>query len=371
MFTARAFFRIYIPLSLMNGKFREYLAHIAERINLVEGAAGIKRVIIELHRHGKMSLRNLARTTRMAPPVVSLIINKLCDDSLLYRDKNGILFTESGMIYTEQEARIRSLPVQDCIPCKGTGLEIDTHGMHQDLKKALEILAATRPSADVTLDQAKCTSGTMLSRLLLLHAWHAFDGTDIMFLGDDDFMSIACCLEEFRQDYFIPLNEQDELPFSISVLEIDERIREGINAKYQHLRDDPSANIARKYDARDPLPVEYRHQHDVGFIDPPYTLPGFILFFSRIAASLRNEKGSKLFVSFGHVDSDLTCQMQEIMIDSGFMLEQVIPGFNKYEGGNIIGNQSRMMVLVASGCIKPPIPPSERYTGMMYTHDVK
>ncbi|MBD3186858.1 putative methyltransferase [Candidatus Bathyarchaeota archaeon] len=355
----------------MNGKFREYLARIAKRINLVEGASGIKQVIIELHRHGKMSLRNLAKSTRMAPPIVSLIINKLCDDGLLYRDKNGILFTESGMMYTEQQAGIRSLPVQDCIPCKGTGLEIDVRGMHQGLKKALETLAATRPSADVTLDQAKCTPGTMLSRLLLLHAWHALDGTDIMFLGDDDFMSIACCLEEFRQDYFIPLNEQDDLPFSISVLEIDGRIRDGINAKYQHLRDDPSAIIALKYDARNPLPLKFRYQHDVGFIDPPYTLAGFTLFFSRIAAALRNEKGSKLFVSFGHVDSDLTRQMQEIMINSGFLLEQVIPGFNKYEGGNIIGNQSRIMVLVASGDIKPPIPPGEGYAGVLYTNDFK
>nr|MDO8114346.1 bis-aminopropyl spermidine synthase family protein [Candidatus Sigynarchaeota archaeon] len=349
----------------MNETAKQYLGQIAKDVNLEEGVNGIKRILVELHRSATMSLRDLAEATRFPPPVVSLVLNKLSNDGMVHRDKFGARYTEQGMKYVEMELGIMSLSTVACDGCDGTGFELDPEGRHSRLFESLEEIVSARPNADVTLDQAKCTVDTLARRLLLLHAWHAFDGTSILFLGDDDFVSISSCIPEFTMDYFItdPLNQKP--PFQATVLDIDDRIIAKINelAKGMMVRN----LAARQDDVRQPLPADLRHAFDVVFTDPPYTVNGCKLFLSRAIDALKAERGSRIFLSFGHLPPFTMQTLQKMILDAGLSIEALYPAFNRYEGGNIIGNMSQLMVLSAGANVQPPHATDQAFSDSVYT----
>nr|MDO8115845.1 bis-aminopropyl spermidine synthase family protein [Candidatus Sigynarchaeota archaeon] len=213
----------------MKREVADYLGSISRDIKLDEGVNGIKKVLVALHRAGKASIRDLAGKTHIAPPVISLLSTKLAESGLIHRDASGIRFTERGMKYVEVEMQIVSLELNACPCCAGTSFEIDVDGIHQQIFARLEDITKHRPEADVSLDQVKCTPETILRRLFILHDEGAFDGTRLLFLGDDDFMSISTCIKEFLSDYFIQHERDISAPFMVEALDIDPRIVEGIN----------------------------------------------------------------------------------------------------------------------------------------------
>jgi hypothetical protein len=342
----------------------KYLTFVARDINLAEGPLGVKRVLVALHRAGRSSVRDLATATRLPPPVISLLLTKLSADGMLHRDKSGAQFTEHGMRYAELDLGIASLPAGGCECCDSTGVDIGDD-KYEALLEALEAIRDERPDADVTLDQVKCTVDTIARRLLLLHGWQAFDGTSILFLGDDDFVSVSSCLPAFADEFFIPDMQSGKLPFSITVADIDERILGAIRslAKAKSI-----SNLATfTYDAREPLPPELAGRFDVVFMDPPYTLNGAKLFLSRGMAALSGLKGGRIFLSFGHVSVDVMQSLLGLINEAGLVIEALIPSFNKYEGGNILGNVSQMVVLSTGAGIEPPIATDESFLEQIYT----
>ncbi len=344
-----------------------YLESIARDIKLAEGVNGIKRVLVALHRAGKASIHDLAVDTRIAPPIISLLTTKLAESGLVHRDSSGIRFTERGMKYVESEMQIVSLAVNPCQCCAGTSIETDAGGIHQRLFERLEFIVKARPSADVALDQVKCTTETILRRLLLFHEEGAFDGTRILFLGDDDFISVSACAKEFLSDYFIQPEGEVSAPFSVTAIDVDPRI---VGANQAIAKDMNVKNLSSHvHDAREPLPNALKDSFDVVFIDPPYTLAGCKLFLSRAIDALVKQNGSKIFLSFGHVSSTVLQAVQRLVVQSGLFIERAIPSFNEYEGGNIIANMSQMLVLAASGKLVPCIPSNEYFSESMYTND--
>jgi predicted methyltransferase len=349
----------------MNIETARYLSGIARDVKLDEGAAGIKRMLVELHRKGSISIRDMAQATRLPPPVISLVLTKMSVDGLVHRDKTGTRFTEKGLKYVEAEMGIVSLPTVSCVSCGGTGIELDPDGRHSRLYERLEAIIEARPAADVTVDQAKCTIDTLARRLLFLHAWHAFDGTSILFLGDDDFVSIAACSPEFCDDYFIPDVDASVKPFKATVLDIDTRILGKIDELAAQVLAPNLTTVV--HDVRKPLPVDLRHQFDVVFTDPPYTLDGCTLFLSRAIDALRQEKGTRIFLSFGHVSQDVMQKIQSMIVETGLVIEAAYPAFNEYEGGNIIGNMSQMLVLTSGDHVRPSVDPDTAFKGELYT----
>jgi N4-bis(aminopropyl)spermidine synthase len=349
----------------MQDEIKTYLARIARDIDLDEGVNGIKDILIELHRLGNASVKTLADSTRLPPPAISLVLTKLSDDGLIDRNKSGVRYTEQGIKYVESEMGILSLKTVWCEACDGRGIEIAPDQRHTQLVERLEEIAAARPEADVTLDQAKCTVETIARRLIFLHEWHAFDGKDILFLGDDDFISVATVMPEFLQDYFISDASIARTPFSVTVIDVDDRIlgKIGALARQEKARELRTVN----HDIRQPLPPELLHRFDVIFTDPPYTVNGCKLFLSRAIDALREEKGSKIFLSFGHLPPVLMKDIQKMILDAGLVIESLIPAFNEYEGGNIIGNMSQMMVLCAGEEVHPPHPTRDEFTDDIYT----
>ncbi|MHA1794348.1 MAG: bis-aminopropyl spermidine synthase family protein [Promethearchaeota archaeon] len=354
----------------MKSDFKSYLNKIAKDLNFNEGAGGIKQILVEIYRHGKISLRDLSRKTLFSPVLVSLIITRLVDDFLLFRDKKGICYTQEGMKYIEEKLNIRSLAINPCECCEGTGIEISVGDIHEELFNEMLKIIEARPEPDVSLDQAKCTPETLVRRLLLMHDYHTFDGTEILFLGDDDFMTNACMAKSFLSDYFVYHDRARNTPFHVTVVEVDERIVNAIG-NFDGVRDNERVEIIQ-HDLRNPLPKRLQGKHDVVFIDPPYTYNGARLFFSRAIDGLRKEKGSRIFFSFGHVDASILRKIQVMIVESGFIIENMIPAFNVYEGANVLNNVSQMMVLksVTEDLISP-LGNDKIDDGLIYTAENK
>ncbi|NMC04264.1 MAG: bis-aminopropyl spermidine synthase family protein [Candidatus Lokiarchaeota archaeon] len=345
-----------------------YLAQVARDVNLCEGAAGIKRILVELHRRGTMSIHDMAEATRLPPPTISLILNRLSADGIVHRDKAGARFTEKGMKHVEAGMGIMSLGTVSCGSCDGTGYELDPGNRHSRLFDRIDKIVESRPDADVTVDQAKCTGETIARRLLLLHAWHVFDGNSILFLGDDDFISVAACSPEFLEDYFISDPSIASKPFDVTVIDIDPRILGKIDALGKQLLATNLTTIEQ--DVRRPLPPGLRNKFDIVFTDPPYTFNGCKLFLSRAIDALKHEKGSRVFLSFGHVSQDMMQQIQALIVQLGFVIDAIYPRFNRYEGGNIIGNMSQLLVLTLGENVHSPINVDEDYHAMLYTASI-
>nr|MDO8086102.1 bis-aminopropyl spermidine synthase family protein [Candidatus Sigynarchaeum springense] len=349
----------------MNQEIERYLGSIAREVKLGEGAAGIKRMLVELHRKGNASIRDMADATRLPPPAISLVLTKLSADGLVHRDKSGARFTEKGMKYVEAEMGIWSLSTVSCYACDGTGYELDPEKRHSRLFERLEAIAEARPEVDVTVDQAMCTVDTLARRLLLLHAWHAFDGNAILFLGDDDFVSIAACAPEFTEDYFITDPGIPIKPFTVTVLDIDARIIDKVEELASHALARNLSTVV--HDLRKPLPAGLKDRFDIVFLDPPYTLNGCKLFLSRAIDALQKKTGSRVFLSFGHVSLETMHEIQSLIVQSGLVIEASFPGFNRYEGGNIIGNMSQMLVLCAGEHVHPVVPADTEFSSEIYT----
>lgn len=180
-------------------------------------------------------------------------------------------------------------------------------------------------------DQFTATPETVFKRAGLLKHFEDINNKKLLFLGDDDFTSIAVAL----------MGKSDE----IVVLDIDERILE----KIKFLSDKHSLNIKTvKHDLRKTLPKELLNKFDVVFTDPPYTGEGVRLFVSR-SISVLNSKNTtaRIYLCYGNSDraKERFIPIYRSIIDSGLMIRYVFDKFNRYYGAESIGSTSSLFVL--------------------------
>lgn len=211
-------------------------------------------------------------------------------------------------------------------------------------KQAVELLktiSSKRPSPERRYDQFTATIETTARRASLLQFFGDVEGKRLLFLGDDDFTSIAVAnLGSAR---------------SIMVVDIDNRILSGIEA----VSDNHNLGIKTvHYDARKKLPAELRDKFDVVFTDPPYTTEGIELFTSRAIESLdKANKAARIYVCYGNSDraKERFLPIYEIFTNSGLMTRWVFDKFNRYHGAESIGSASSLFVTEATPKTKPTI----------------
>ena len=205
----------------------------------------------------------------------------------------------------------------------------------------LERLTDQRPPSERKYDQFTATIETTARRASLLSFLGDIQDKRLLFLGDDDFTSIACA----------NLREAKE----VFVVDIDERILENI----RNISENNSLGIRTlKYDARQKLPKELIGKFDVIFIDPPYTSKGVGLFVSRAIELLdRDNKAARVYVCYGNSDmaKERFLAIYEVFINSGLMMRWVFDKFNRYQGAESIGSSSSLFIAEVTPKTKPII----------------
>lgn len=126
-----------------------------------------------------------------------------------------------------------------------------------------------RPVSKRIFDQFTTTIETTAKRAALLDFLGDIRAKRVLFLGDDDFTSVATANIKSAKD--------------IAVVDIDERILDSIGA----ISDELNLGIKRvKHDLRKPTPIDLKGKFDIVFTDPPYTPEGIRLFVSRAVEAL-------------------------------------------------------------------------------------
>lgn len=209
-----------------------------------------------------------------------------------------------------------------------------------------------RPAPVRNYDQFTATLETTARRACLLNFFEDLTGKRVLFLGDDDFTSVAIA-------YF-------KKTANITVLEIDPRIQKGIDfiARKENLRINTFA-----YDARIPLPGNLLDRFDVVFTDPPYCENGVKLFVSRAVEAMDSKsQSSRIYLCYGNSDraKERFLPIQQIIYDSGLMARWVFDKFNRYEGIDSIGSSS-LFIFDTTPKTKALI--NGKYDGKIYTNE--
>jgi len=342
----------------MNRSMKNLIKTASEDVRIQEGERALEQILLECYLRPGISTKELARRTMLPIPVATAAKKAFIKTGALQQDR-GVRCTHEGAAFIEQHWGYASLdyPLYERLMSGKTNLEAEL----AELLTKLEAWFAQRPQVDVQLDQAKCTTETSLRRAILCLQDHSLIGKRILCVGDDDMVSIS--LGMLLKSLF-PAGVSFKT--SIHVVDLDERYLSYIReiAKREHLP------ITCHYlDLRHPLPAEMHEQFDCVFTDPPYTLQGMNLFISRGIMALKKTCGLPLFLSFAHKSPDFTLAMQREFVQMGLIAKEVIPQFNEYEGAEIIGNKSQMLVLKTTEQTAPDI--TGYFGDMLYTGEVK
>ena len=224
---------------------------------------------------------------------------------------------------------------------------------YNQIIKLLKRYDNKRPLPDRKYDQFTATIETTARRAGLLDCFGDIAGKRLLFLGDDDFTSIA--VANIRK------------ASGVTVLDIDNRILDTIGNMI--INEGLEINL-ENYDARKALPTTYNKKYDVVFTDPPYTLEGIELFVSRAVNALDPQNQSaRIYVCYGTSDraKERFLPIHEVFTSSGLMIRWVFDKFNRYHGAESIGSSSSLFVLDTTSKTKPLI--TGNYDKPIYTNN--
>jgi predicted methyltransferase len=325
---------------------------IAQATRLREGSSGVAALLRAVYRAGSMKLQDAAREARLPLPVTTAIRRELEKAGLLER-KHGLALTASGRAFVEATLGLGVTHDASCPACGGRGIVIS--GALRGAVERLAELTTEAPSVDVTLDQCPCEPETAILRALLMLETGALEGRRVLILGDDDSLSLAIGLVGRALG-------KGDLTRGVTAIESDPRrvaflraaaAREGI------------ALDAVEHDLRAPLPGELVHAFDTAATDPPYTLAGATLFLGRAAAALKGD--GVCHFSFTRWPAAQLAELQRVMLDLGFAVRAVHPGFNRYLGASVLGNVGDLFELVQTRAAETEQP---AWSGPLYTAEV-
>jgi len=308
-------------------------------MQLKEGEEAVRRVLISIHKAGKIGTKDIAKDARLPIPVAAAIRRELEKEGLVAR-KGGAVLTITGRDY-----------VTDILGVKATSNQ-EEQGIYTDKLSVLQKILENRPPASPELDQAHATPETSLKRALYLKGTGDLDGRKILFLGDDDLTSVASGLLGSARE--------------IVVLDVDKRLIDYISA----ISEEHNLNIqCIEHDFRKPLPAEIKNRFDVFFTDPPYTVEGLTLFLSRGLQSLRPRKTASAYFSFADKPPLEMLEVHRAVNNMGIIISELTPRFNTYIGAEIFANTTSMYKITVTEKATPEI--TGVYNGKMYTADVQ
>lgn len=252
----------------------------------------------------------ISRYAREAFNLVVAILKELEKEKII-AFQDGVRLTDKGKKILDTigyEARI-----EVCDMCKGRRVLLDI--LPGDVVKEFIKIQKERPPPIQQYDQGYVTPETTLARVAYMYHKGDLKGREIIFLGDDDLVSIAVGLTHMAR--------------RIAVIDIDERLTDFIAKKSKEY----GLNIEiLTTDLRKPLPEELSQKFDVFQTDPLETVAGFRAFVGRGIATLKGPRCAGYFY-LTLVDSSLDKwrDIQHILLEEfKVVITDIIPDFSEY-----------------------------------------
>lgn len=328
------------------------LREVATAVALIEGEGGVRDVIDTVARLEPAAVRKISRASELPVPIVAAICAELRKRGVVAHERPVRLTPRGRELFGYRAA---STPVEACPSCEGSGITLpnDLHAVAAELTE----IADAAPRARLEIDQSHCTVPTKLRRVLMLHEAGALEGRRVLFLGDDDLMSVA--VERVARHYGFAESIRE-----MAVVDVDPAVLDFCRARLP----DPAFPVSFiQHDLRSPLPPELVGRFDTVFTDPPYTPEGAELFLSRAAAALSDRGGGSVFFCFGMKPPPVSLRVQAAIAGMGFVIRRIVRNFNEYAGAGALGGVSNLYHLTSTTQTRPLI--DDSYTGLLYTGD--
>ena len=189
---------------MMVEEAEKVLTIVAEKAQLAEGVEGVRSILLIMFRFPSLKNKKLAQKTGIAIPTIAAVRSELVKAGIIERrnflgkegrdwvKKNLNLNFEYDPLPENFDSIIRELP--------------DEFSYLNEIKSYLE----NRPSPEFALDQSHADFPTVLKKTLYLLKKGDIEGRRIIFLGDDDFISLSVGLTKLADE--------------ITVVDIDDRV---------------------------------------------------------------------------------------------------------------------------------------------------
>ncbi|ABR54860.1 protein of unknown function DUF43 [Methanococcus vannielii SB] len=318
------------------------LKRIARNVSVSEGERAIEDIIRCIYRNQPISTKKIGQYVKLPLPIVSKVRTILEREGLLKRGERGAIFSKEGIDFVETQLGLKLKSDLKCPVCSGGNIVFDEK--FEKILKRHENYAKLRPQVNTMIDQSFATPETAVKRACIMADRGDLEGKRVLFIGDDDLASIPTAMTKLCKE--------------VVVLDIDERLlnlilevskKENLNIKTIH------------WDFKNELPKELHEKFDTVFTDPPYTLNGAVLFMSRGIEALGND--GVLYLAFSHKPVEEYIELQKSINNMNFLIYELIPGFNFYEGTEIIGNTTFLARLIGKNLKKIEVDFKKIYTG--------
>lgn len=260
--------------------------------------------------------------------------------------------SKNTQLDTSQVNEVEAIFDADYKPEESIWLVLEDKNYKQTVE-LLKTVADKRPAPERRYDQFTATIETTARRASLLRFFGDIQDKRLLFIGDDDFTSVATANIGGTKD--------------VTVVDIDERIL----GQIESISSDKNFGIRTvHYDARKKLPMELRGKFDVVFTDPPYTENGMNLFLSRAIQALDPDNhAARIYACYGNSDRarERYLPVQSLFTESGLMMRWIIDGFNRYMGAESIGNSSALLISDVTPKTKPLV--KGNYDKPIYTNN--
>jgi S-adenosylmethionine decarboxylase proenzyme len=342
----------------MSDNAEEILTLIGEKAKLAEGSEGIRSILLTMYRFPSLKNKKVAQKTGIAIPSLAAVRGELVKAGIL--EKKNFL-GELGRNWVKQNLKLRF--DYDPLPESFNNIIKELPEEFTYLNSIKDLLNK-RPDPEFSLDQSHADFSTIVKKVLYLLKKGEIEGRKIIFLGDDDVISLALGLTKLADQ--------------ITVVDIDNRVLDFISQSAENLNLKNFELI--NHDLRKSCPKTIMNKYDVVVMDPPYTIEGLRLFLKRarqiIKSNLKvNDKiypivGKKCLLSFGNKPPVQMQKLQLAILDHGFIINEMLPDFNHYKGASIIGKFSHLYFL------QSVINPNDKYnlsfsSQPIYTSEVK
>lgn len=333
---------------------------IKKKVNLQEETNAIQQILIQMYLKKRSTLKELSTASQLPIPVVSAIRKELARMKLVNKQQEFML-SQRGALYVEHELGWANIDVAYYQQLEKDGPAQSE--LVEEMTNQLSEIISDRPHVNLKLDQAFCTIDTAIKRALLLLKERQLIGKNILFLGDDDLISLttAILLEHLKKD------KHEGYKTQLTVYEYDSALIEFIEKQAEIYQ--LQVRVVKHDLTKGHLEL-FQPEFDVVMTDPPYTISGLKLFLSRALAALKTQEQT-IYLSFGEKSPTTDLLIQQLFYQQQLVVKTILREFNLYDGASVLGNKSNLYILQRTRASMPLIKSQQDFHDPLYTRAVK
>ncbi|MFA7385882.1 MAG: bis-aminopropyl spermidine synthase family protein [Candidatus Paceibacterota bacterium] len=234
-------------------------------------------------------------------------LKKMKKEGLVVFKKNKIILTKKGK---KEAEKINAVKIE--MPLKGKIILKENKSL---LKKFKEVRKSF--VGKVEYDQLQVKAESVIDKIELMDKKGDIKGKKIICIGDDDFVGIALAIKGGAEE--------------IAVLDIDKDI---LNYEKEFFKKKKIKFKTILHSLTNPLSKEIKGKYDVFITEPPDTVSGNTLFFSRGVESLKEEGIGYLGISQSTLEKEKIAKIQKNILDMNMVITDVFDRFSLYDNAN-------------------------------------